>query len=113
MSQARKARGYQTQALVAAELAKVWPHATSAGAGRPGSDVLGVPFDVEVKARRGLVMAELLGQLRARAQDNRLGVGVIRLDGQGPAAIADWPVVMRLEDAVALLAFRYGGPNDL
>lgn len=109
----RKSRGYQTQALVAEALATVWPYATSAGAGRPGTDVLGVPFDVEVKARRGLVMAELLAQLKARKQDNRLGVGVIRLDGQGPASLADWPVVMRFEDALDLLAYRYGANDDL
>lgn len=109
----RKARGYETQKLVAEALAEVWPYATSAGAGRQGSDVLGVPFDVEVKARRGLIIPELMAQLRARSQDGTLGVGVLRLDGQGPASLNDWPAIFRLEDAIHLLSIKYGSRNDL
>lgn len=113
MSQSRKVRGYQTQRLVAEALAETWPHATSAGAGRGGSDVLGVPFDVEVKARRGLVIPELLAQLKARQEEGKLGVGVLRLDGQGPASLKDWPVILRFEDAVTLLESFYRSRDDL
>lgn len=112
-SQHRKHRGMRTQADVAEYLqANGWPFAESAGAGRSGSDVTGVPFDVEVKARRGLNIHALLAQLEARAAEGRLGFGVLRLDGQGPASIDRWPVVLTLADMVALLkAAGYGAPE--
>ena len=50
-SQHRKHRGYRTQKCVAEYLKRWFPYAESAGAGRQGSDILGVPFDIEVKAR--------------------------------------------------------------
>ena len=51
----RKARGMRTQKVVAEAFKDAgWPHAETAGAGRPGTDVLGiVGVDGEVKARRG------------------------------------------------------------
>lgn len=107
----RKQRGYDTQRLVAAYLrAHGWPYAESAGAGRSGTDVTGVPgTDWEVKARRGLDLPALMRQLAERADDELLGIGVIRLDGMGPASIADWPCVLTLADLVALLrAAGYG-----
>lgn len=113
MSQSRKVRAYETERLVAEAFAKTWPHATSVGAGRSGSDVLGVPFDVEVKARRRLVIPELLAQLKARKKEGRLGLGVLRLDGQGPASLQDWPVILRFEDAVTLLESFYRSKDDL
>lgn len=105
MSQHRKQRGHDSQRIVADYLAAWWPHAMSAGAGRPGSDITGVPFDVEVKARRGFNPAAAMRQLAERA-DGRLGFAVLRLDGQGPASIADWPAVLRFADLAALLADR-------
>ena len=103
MSQHRKHRGYDSQRIVANYLAsRGWPHALSAGAGRAGSDVTGVPFDVEVKARRGFPAAAAMRQLAERATD-RLGFAVLRLDGQGPQSIADWPCVIRLADLTDLL----------
>ena len=52
MSSHRKARGMRTQLLVAEHMrVNGWPFATSAGAGRSGSDVLNTPdVAVEVKA---------------------------------------------------------------
>jgi hypothetical protein len=52
-SQHRKHRGYRTQRIVSDYMRQWFPFADSAGAGRTGSDVLNVPFDVEVKARTG------------------------------------------------------------
>jgi hypothetical protein len=50
-------------------------------------------------------------QLNARAEDGILGIGVIRPDGMGEASIGTWPVVMCLDDAIALLrAAGYGTP---
>lgn len=111
MTEHRKHRGYASQRIVADWFAvNGWPFAEPVGAGRDGSDVTGMPgLDVEVKARRGLDLPALLRQLDERAQLERLGFGVLRLDGQGPASIAGWPVVLRLDDFTALLrAAGYG-----
>jgi hypothetical protein len=77
-----------------------YEYADSAGAGRSGSDVTGVPFDVEVKARRGFNPSAALKQLKARKSD-RLGFAVLRLDGQGKAE--DFAVIIRLEDFIELV----------
>ena len=113
MSQHRKHRGYRSQRVVAERFAaNGFPHAEPVGAGRSGSDIVGlVGIDVEVKARRDLNMVGLMKQLNARAEDGILGIGVIRPDGMGEASIGTWPVVMCLDDAIALLrAAGYGTP---
>jgi hypothetical protein len=104
-------RGYESQRIVAKHFAaNGWPYAEPVGAGRTGSDITGMPgLDVEVKARRGLDLPSLLRQLDDRAAHGNLGFGILRLDGQGPASIADWPVIIRLDDFTALLrAAGYG-----
>jgi hypothetical protein len=111
VTQHRKHRGYESQRIVARYFAaNGWPYAEPVGAGRTGSDVTGMPgLDIEVKARRGLDMPALLRQLGERAERELLGFGVLRLDGQGPASIHEWPVVLRLDDFTALLrAAGYG-----
>jgi hypothetical protein len=48
-------------------------------------------------------------QLKDRKLNTGMGVGVLRLNGQGEAAIQDWVAVLRLEDLVYLLkASGYG-----
>jgi hypothetical protein len=111
MTQHRKHRGYDSQRIVARWFAaNGWPYAEPVGAGRQGSDITGMPgIDVEVKARAGLDLPALLRQLDTRASEGLLGVGVLRLNGQGPASINEWPVVLRLDDFTALLrAAGYG-----
>lgn len=111
MSQSRKHRGYASQKIVARWFADHgFPHAEPVGAGRSGTDITGMPgLDVEVKARRGLDLPALLRQLDDRAAHGNLGFGVLRLDGQGPASIGMWPVVLTLADFTALLnAAGYG-----
>ena len=113
MSQHRTHRGYRSQRVVAERFAaNGFPHAEPVGAGRAGTDIVGlVGIDVEVKARRDLNMVGLMKQLNARAEDGILGIGVIRPDGMGEASIGTWPVVMCLDDAIALLrAAGYGTP---
>lgn len=113
MSQHRKHRGYASQRIVAEYLrTHGFPWAEPVGAGRTGSDITGtLGIDFEVKARRGLPIAETLRQLADRA-DNNLGVGVLRLDGQGEKSIEDWPCIVRLGDLVPLLrAAGYGDPQ--
>lgn len=113
-SQSRKHRGYATQRILADYLAaNGWPYAESTGAGRAGTDVTGTPgIDWEAKARRGLNLGADLRQ--AAGHGEGLPVLVIRLDGTGPATIADWPCALRLADLVQLLrAAGYGNPPGL
>ncbi len=115
MSQARKHRGYRSQRVVAERFAdNGFPHAEPVGAGRAGSDIVGlVGIDVEVKARRGLNINALMDQLDERAQDGVLGIGIIRPDGMGEKSVGKWPVVICLDDAIALLrAAGYGTPLE-
>lgn len=101
----RKARGMRTQKVVAeAFKADGWPHAETAGAGRSGTDVLGiVGVDVEVKARRGFNVVAAMKQARERAAEGTLCIAVIRPDGMGETTVNDWPVIMRFEDARNLM----------
>ena len=108
----RKARGSETQTAVARWFAQHgWPYAESAGAGRQGVDVTGMPgLSVEVKARRDYSPAAWIRQAR---QNPGLPFVVHRPDGSGPATIADWPVTMPLADFTALLhAAGFGTPPD-
>lgn len=104
-SQSRKHRGYRTQKVVAEYLrANGFPYAESTGAGRSGTDVTGiVGVDIEVKARTGLDLPALMRQLRERNENGELGIGVLRLNGQGENA-AEYVAVLRLADLVPLLA---------
>jgi hypothetical protein len=115
VSQSRKHRGYRTQRVVAERFAaNGFPHAEPVGAGRAGTDILGlVGIDVEVKARRGLNIKALMDQLNERAEAGVLGIGVLRPDGMGEANVGKWPVVICLDDAIALLrAAGYGTPLE-
>ena len=100
----RKSRGRETERLVADRLRSIWPHAYATAPGAPGPDVNETPgYAVEVKARRGLNLPEWMRQASRHSQA-RGGVPllVVRLDGQGPASVDDWPVVMRLADFIDL-----------
>jgi hypothetical protein len=115
VSQARKHRGYRSQRVVAERFAdNGFPHAEPVGAGRAGSDIVGlVGIDVEVKARRDLNLVGLMKQLDARAKDGILGIGVVRPDGMGETTVGMWPAVMCLDDLIALLrAAGYGTPLE-
>jgi hypothetical protein len=115
VSQARKHRGYRTQRVAAEHFAaNGFPHAEPVGAGRAGSDIVGlVGIDVEVKARRDLNLVGLMKQLDARAKDGVLGIGVVRPDGMGETTVGMWPAVMCLDDLIALLrAAGYGTPLE-
>lgn len=104
-SHSRVARGLKSQDIVAKYFAaNGWPFALSAGSGRQGTDVTGVPgVDIEVKARRGINVAMAMKQLRERHQEGVLPVAVLRLDGQGESHIADWPAIVPLSVFLDLL----------
>lgn len=103
-SQHRKHRGYRTQKVVAQYLKRVFPyaeHAESAGAGRQGSDITGVPFDCEVKARSAFQPKAWLDQVRKRT-DGKLSFIVMRFNGQGEDA-AEYGALLRFSDLIQLL----------
>jgi hypothetical protein len=60
-------------------------------------------LDIEVKARRGFNPSAALRQQAERGDGTRLPFAVLRLDGQGPASIEDWPVIIRFGAFVPLL----------
>lgn len=105
-SQSRKHRGYDTQRIVCRKFqATHWPHAEPVGAGRPGSDLTGVPgLDIEIFARRdGLsVLTAKLAQSASRADGNPSLI-VMRPDGWGEARIDAWPAIMPLADILTIL----------
>lgn len=104
MSQHRKHRGYASQRIVADYLRAWWPFAEPTGAGRQGSDILGVVgTDWEVKARRELDLTGTVAQQAKRTPKGIVPIAVIRPDGYGPARIAEWPCVMPLSVVVQLL----------
>lgn len=111
MSQSRKHRGYRTQ-KVAADWFKAsgWPYAETAGAGRSGIDILGMPgLAPEVKARR---LFNMTGFLKQAVAQRKLGLPfvVIRPDGYGETRVGEWAVLMTLADATELFKDAGYGP---
>ena len=105
MSQSRKHRGYATQRIVADYLrSQGWEHALPVGAGRDGSDVTGIDgLDIEIKARTKLDLSGLMKQLSDRRAKAGLGVGVLRLNGQGEKSVEQFVAVLTLADFTYLL----------
>jgi hypothetical protein len=106
MANHRRARGFRTERVVSQYLSTVWP---SANVGRgSGKDIVGVPFDCEVKSRTGFQPLSYLRQLKARTdKSGELGFGVLRLNGQGEDA-AEYCAIIRLADLLPLLILKYG-----
>src|SRR5438094_8391022 len=112
-SLSRKSRGMKTQAVVAGWWRRHgFPYATDAGAGRGGRDVLNlIGLACEVKARAGFEPLAWIKQAIAAAAGD-LPFVVLRCNGQGETTVADWPVILRLEDFTALVrAAGYGEPE--
>jgi hypothetical protein len=105
-SQARKYRGFATERVVAQYLSTVWANA-NVGRGK-GKDITGVPFDCEVKARKGFNPLATIRQYQARtAVSGELGFACLRLNGQGTNA-EDYACIIRLGDLLPLLVLKYG-----
>jgi hypothetical protein len=104
-NQSRKHRGYATQRIVAEYLqGQGWKHALPVGAGRDGSDITGIDgLDIEIKARTKLDLSGLMRQLHDRKANKGMGVGVLRLNGQGEKSVEQYVAVLTLADLVYLL----------
>jgi len=73
-----------------------------------GKDILNVPFDCEVKARKEFQPKAVLEQIRKRtALSGELGFAVLRLNGQGENA-AEYACIIQLQDLLPLLELKYG-----
>lgn len=103
-NQSRKHRGYRSQAVVANWFkASGFPYAESAGAGRSGSDIIGVPgLKIEVKARNAFSPLAWLKQAKT-APGEGLPFVVFRCNGQGEANVGDWGVLLSLAEMTKLL----------
>ena len=115
MTQHRKHRGYASQRIAAEWFAaNGFPYAEPVGAGRMGSDITGMPgIDIEVKARRGFDPSAAMRQQSDRAAHGDLAFAILRMDGQGPAVIGSWPVIIRLDAFTELLrAAGYGDQQE-
>ena len=103
MSQSRKHRGYRTEKVVAAYLSQWWSHATATGAGRSGNDCIGIPFDLEIKARSSFQPKAWIDQVTKRSKGGESpSVVVCRLNGQGEVP-ENYLAFLRLSDLVNLL----------
>lgn len=111
-SQSRKYRGYESQRIVAERLRELYPLAEPTGAGRQGLDILAVPdLDIEVKAQANLSIPAFIRQAKKNSGSG-MPVLWLRLNGQGPVGIDDWPVVLTTKDFMGLLRKAgYGVPS--
>jgi len=100
-TQSRKHRGYRTQKVVADYLKQFYPYAESTGAGRQGSDILGTPYDIEVKAVTKFSPLGWIKQIKQRKSD-KLGFVVLRCNGQGEKA-GEYVVLLPLQDFMKVL----------
>ena len=103
-SNSRKVRGRRTEHVVAAYFQQFWEAARAVNSGASGSDVLGLPFDCEVKARAKFEPLSFIKQLKNR-QDGRFGFAVMRCNGQGDSieSVADYVFIARLGDVIPFL----------
>ena len=100
-SQHRKHRGFRTERVVANYLQQWWSGAT-VGRGN-GKDVVGVPYDLEVKARSTFNPVEWARQGRKRTEKSgELSLVVCRMNGQGEDA-AEYLAFLKFSDLVDLL----------
>ena len=97
----RKVRGRRTENVVAGYFAERWEAAHAVGSGASGSDVVGTPFDIEVKARAAFSPKAWIDQQKRR-DDGRLKFVVMRCNGQGENP-EDYVFIARLGDMMPLL----------
>lgn len=101
VNKARKVRGRRTEFVVADYFAKVWGSAKAVGSGAAGSDILGTPFHVEVKAKKDFNPLAWVKQNEKR-DDGKLKFVIYRANGMGEDA-DQYLFIARLGDIMPLL----------
>ena len=103
MTNHRRNRGLATERLVADYLREWWPYATVGRGADPSGDIVNLPFDVEVKAVAKFQPLAWLRQSKARTtKSNKLGVVVLRCNGQG-TAVSDYAALLPMHALMELL----------
>ena len=97
----RKVRGRRTEHIVANYFSSIWEAARAVNSGASGSDVLGTPFDIEVKARAAFQPKAWIDQQKKR-DEGKLKFVVMRCNGQGENP-EDYVFIARLGDMMPLL----------
>ena len=108
VTNSRKVRGRRTEHIVTEYFRKRWGSASVVNSGASGSDVLGTPFDIEVKARAAFQPKAWIDQQKKR-DDGKLKFVVLRCNGQGESA-EDYVFIARLGDMMPLLEDKV--PSD-
>jgi hypothetical protein len=100
----RRHRGGATEHLVARYwAAHGYPHVTVRRG--PGTDLQNTGrAAVEIKARAAFSPLAWIRQARANTPVGSVAVVVIRPNGMGEQSLDDWPVLMRHQDLLTLLA---------
>ncbi len=103
----RRVRGRRTEIVVADYMAKRWGSARPVNSGASGSDILGTPYFIEVKARALFSPLEWVKSVKKR-EKARLGFVIYRANGQGDSleAVDDYLFICRLGDIMPLLEDR-------
>lgn len=98
----RKARGQATELLMARYMRdNGYPNAYAVRG--PGTDLGGLPWPWEIKARREL---DLPGHMRqAMGRDGPWHPLTVRPDGMGPSTMDLWPTIFPLHEALSLLTY--------
>ena len=97
----RRLRGRRTEHVVAEYFSRIWGSARVVNSGAAGSDVLGTPFDIEVKARAAFQPKAWIDQIKKR-DEGKLKFVVLRCNGQGENP-EDYVFIARLGDMMPLL----------
>lgn len=92
----RRQRGFQTEEILAEYLRPYFPGAETPTRGARGNDILGIPGVVfEVKATHECRLTEWMTKARSNCKTpDDIPVAVWRRDGDGPANVGHWPVVI-------------------
>ena len=102
-NKSRRARGFSTERLVADYLGKWWSGATVGRGADPRGDIIGVPFDVEVKAVAKFSPLQWIRQSKARtSKSGKLGFVVLRSNGQA-SKVHEYSALLPLDSLVELL----------
>ena len=104
----RKVRGRRTEIVVAEYFSRIWENARAVNSGASGSDCLGTPFHIEIKARKDFNPLAWVKQNEKR-DDGKLKFVVMRCNGQGENP-EDYVFIARLGDMMPLLEDKV--PSD-